>query len=441
MSLIVTSPPVPPSPVGLYDSASIQFLPSGIGASATTVQAELQRVIYPEQYVQAGDANDYASINRALTLAKSSGAAIAVHLMRKAYEIGTNKISFADGASLIGKAVGGSFINATGGTGAILEVDSVTHVTVQGIRLGFGSVATQIGLNIKTTTADVRWCRFTDIEMAPSATVAGQKGVQMVASGGHIVTDNWFFRPNFFAIDQPIIETDTEGNWWIDFDIDTWGATASTNALNCQSHATFHRGRVAGIPAGGTGIAYKQSGSSNNDQLVVDIGAGQTALNLTGTRNRLDLMRVGGTTPIGTYVANNVIADAAAGMFSVPTVLQINQTADRGTGSFQVHLATNHNIAFRDAVGGAQIFGTSDAAGYGNLEVDAAQLDMKVQGTRVLFLNGTDVEFGKALVALGGGAAPTLGTIGGTGPATAGQNSWLRVLDSAGAAMWIPIWK
>jgi hypothetical protein len=46
-----------------------------------------------------------------------------------------------------------------------------------------------------------------------------------------------------------------------------------------------------------------------------------------------------------------------------------------------------------------------------------------------------------ALVALGGGAAPTLGTIGGTGPATAAQNSWLRLLDSTGAAIWVPVWK
>jgi hypothetical protein len=52
-----------------------------------------------------------------------------------------------------------------------------------------------------------------------------------------------------------------------------------------------------------------------------------------------------------------------------------------------------------------------------------------------------DIKWGKALVALGGGAAPTLGTIGGSGPATAAQNAWLRALDSTGATIWIPIWK
>jgi hypothetical protein len=52
-----------------------------------------------------------------------------------------------------------------------------------------------------------------------------------------------------------------------------------------------------------------------------------------------------------------------------------------------------------------------------------------------------DIQWGVALVALGGGAAPTLGTIGGSGPVTAAQNSWMRVVDSAGAAFWVPAWK
>ena len=47
----------------------------------------------------------------------------------------------------------------------------------------------------------------------------------------------------------------------------------------------------------------------------------------------------------------------------------------------------------------------------------------------------------KALVALGGGAAPTLGTIGGSGPATATQNAWMEVYDTTGAKFWVPGWK
>lgn len=45
------------------------------------------------------------------------------------------------------------------------------------------------------------------------------------------------------------------------------------------------------------------------------------------------------------------------------------------------------------------------------------------------------------LVALGGGAAPTVGTIGGSGPATAGQNGWLQFKDAGGNKFWVPAWK
>lgn len=59
----------------------------------------------------------------------------------------------------------------------------------------------------------------------------------------------------------------------------------------------------------------------------------------------------------------------------------------------------------------------------------------------VTILSGTDIRWNRALVALGGGAAPTLGTIGGAGPATAAQNTWMRVLDNGGVAFWVPVWK
>ena len=62
--------------------------------------------------------------------------------------------------------------------------------------------------------------------------------------------------------------------------------------------------------------------------------------------------------------------------------------------------------------------------------------------TAVLLKNGWTIEPAFAgSTALGGGAAPTLGTIGGSGPTTAAQNSWLQLRDNAGNAFWIPVWK
>src|SRR5262249_22572861 len=45
------------------------------------------------------------------------------------------------------------------------------------------------------------------------------------------------------------------------------------------------------------------------------------------------------------------------------------------------------------------------------------------------------------LVAPGNGAVPILGAIGGAGPQSAAQNGWARMLDSTGAAFWVPVWK
>jgi hypothetical protein len=42
-------------------------------------------------------------------------------------------------------------------------------------------------------------------------------------------------------------------------------------------------------------------------------------------------------------------------------------------------------------------------------------------------------------IALGGGAAPTLGTIGGAGPTAAAQAQWVEI-DINGVAHWIPAW-
>lgn len=47
---------------------------------------------------------------------------------------------------------------------------------------------------------------------------------------------------------------------------------------------------------------------------------------------------------------------------------------------------------------------------------------------------------GRAVDALGGGAGAALGTIGGTGPTVAAQNSWMQFTHPVLGAAWIPVW-
>jgi len=110
-------------------------------------------------------------------------------------------------------------------------------------------------------------------------------------------------------------------------------------------------------------------------------------------------------------------------------VVDVNGTAVRiGTNpaaAGAVRIANAVNISGRNAANSADV-----------------SLIQASSGDRVLISPGAaDIQWGVALVALGGGAAPTFGTIGGAGPATAAQNTWMRVVDSAGAAFWVPAWK
>lgn len=89
-------------------------------------------------------------------------------------------------------------------------------------------------------------------------------------------------------------------------------------------------------------------------------------------------------------------------------------------------------VRFRNNANGADITGLSS---------DATDTVTLGDNSFATLLKGSSIKWGVALVALGGGSAPTVGTIGGSGPATAGQNAWLKALDSTGAAIYIPVWK
>lgn len=46
------------------------------------------------------------------------------------------------------------------------------------------------------------------------------------------------------------------------------------------------------------------------------------------------------------------------------------------------------------------------------------------------------------ITGLGGGAAPTFGTIGGSGPTAAAQRGWYKIIDSTtGNPFWVPVWQ
>jgi hypothetical protein len=117
------------------------------------------------------------------------------------------------------------------------------------------------------------------------------------------------------------------------------------------------------------------------------------------------------------------------------------QLHGQGTGSVAL---TNVNGNFVLQASGststlANYIAVSGAVTASHPQVQAVGSDANIN--LQLATTGTgNVDIRYATTALGGGAAPTFGTIGGSGPATAAQNSWLKVLIN-GTASFLPVWR
>ena len=100
----------------------------------------------------------------------------------------------------------------------------------------------------------------------------------------------------------------------------------------------------------------------------------------------------------------------------------------RHRGYYEVH---SRGSARGLALSSTGLLETLSAAGAAQNVLDDGSGNMTAAGV---------VNFAPAEVALGGGAAPTVGTIGGSGPAAAAQHGWLKV-KVAGTISFIPVWR
>lgn len=137
----------------------------------------------------------------------------------------------------------------------------------------------------------------------------------------------------------------------------------------------------------------------------------------------------GGKAVAGLGIAVNA-SDFISGSSAGETVLY------SAAGGVFIKGAGAGGVKIRSASGNGQV-NANDTVG---IELRYSGKILTVDGTAVHIASGTDFDLTSAMVAMGGGAAPTVGTIGGTGPATAAQNGWVRILV-AGVATWIPAWR
>jgi hypothetical protein len=205
------------------------------------------------------------------------------------------------------------------GAGACFKMDGVELAEVTGMRIGFGSNASAIGVQVVTTSSDARFNRVSDLEIAGGA--SGQIGISNVVSGSYIITENVFDDIRTFQVDRPIFINGSEGNFYTRLSLMEHGSYGTARyGIESTSLANYIEGRVAGtVTAGSSG--YYEGGFRNHVRLTVDIGSACTAVNIVGTSNIVELIRPEILTPVGTVSASTVLIDADAAVIPVKRIV------------------------------------------------------------------------------------------------------------------------
>lgn len=186
---------------------------------------------------------------------------------------------------------------------------------------------------------------------------------------------------------------------------------------------------AAKVLAIGNGTAPTTSPADAVQLYSADVDGDASGAGLHIRSEQGGVYEIGGVS--GKVIFSSATADATAKDFRL-AVGHYTNAEEPSAGIFAQSTATANRIV----LGG----GTSLVNAATEISFYTAANQTTVTGTEVLRIdNAQRVDYRTGSVALGGGASATLGTIGGSGPTTAGQSKWLEV-KIAGTTHWIPAW-
>jgi hypothetical protein len=296
-------------------SALVGYQADGLGAAARTVQDELRDTVSAKQFGAKGDNSndDYAAIMAAInSLDVSGGRGGIVYFPKGGYRI-SQTINVPPRIRLLADAPRDVAITAAF-NGVMVSFDSVTHSGISGMRLGMGTGAASVAIDIKALSSSIEQLHFSDLEIAGGA-VPGQIGIRLQATSSGIITKSTFHSINFFQVDKGVYDRDSEGNFWSAISIDQFGY-AAVAGFDAQGLANFYQVRVSGAPAAGS-VGFKNTGARCHADLIVDIGPTSVALDLAPNGyNIVRIARPEGLTPLGPVGTHNRILDADLGLSS-----------------------------------------------------------------------------------------------------------------------------
>lgn len=261
-------------------------------------------------YLDIEDGGDLYSAQAALdALPRQDGRGAVVMITAPTVSI-SQTLRVPDRITLVGSGERGTIIYATG-SGTMFEFDGITHAGLRNMRLGLNESLDAIAIDVKTTTGSCRQLEFSDLEIA-GADKAGQIGIRATASNSQIISECSFHRLTFVMVDRPVVERNSEGNFWSQISVDQFArAGVARAAFDCVSLASFYQARVAGTVTNGS-IGFAQGGARNHITLVADIGPNCTALDVTGSSNIIAVERPEALTPLGSTAMTNTIIDGEA---------------------------------------------------------------------------------------------------------------------------------
>lgn len=206
---------------------------------------------------------------------------------------------------------------------------------------------------------------------------------------------------------------------------------------------------VASIDGGGNAVLFGDDIDLDGNDLILGADGG---LILHEPSDALLEILFGGTLAAGDlWFSPNQIETASLNTNGINLGLTIITGADtagvfRNSGTLTLRTGDCNNNA------GDIILRPGEGASNGQIEFRAADNTLVFQisnantfeGNAPMNLNNnpvreiSDIEINNG-IALGGGSTATLGTIGGSGPATAAQNQWLQI-EISGSTYFVPVW-
>jgi hypothetical protein len=197
------------------------------------------------------------------------------------------------------------------------------------------------------------------------------------------------------------------------------------------------------VDLGITGTSRVRSGFFGTSVVtpLVDTGSAASLILQPNATPTLKIVAVGSTNFANVQGAATTFAPVIFANGSDTNISMIFSSKGTGSldfateGTFTGDINSNRVVQFRviDTPGATRFLTATGSTTNPVLDASAGAIRLSA-GT-------ADIQWGKANVAVGGGASPTFGTIGATGPAAAAQRNWLRFIESDGTASFIPVWR